>query len=108
MNGRISLKARHGALSLTGLVCGIALAHTPICDCYDNGDGTVTCEGGFSDGTSASGVHMRILDELERLLLEGEMDEASTFTVEKPEGEYFVVFDPGEEHRVTIYGADIF
>jgi hypothetical protein len=37
-----------------------ALAHTPLCSCYDNGDGTVTCEGGFSDGSSASGVQMRV------------------------------------------------
>lgn len=23
-----------------------AFAHTPICNCFDNGDGTITCEGG--------------------------------------------------------------
>ena len=29
-------------------------AHTPLCSCFDNGDGTVTCEGGFSDGRAGS------------------------------------------------------
>ncbi|MBK1637032.1 hypothetical protein CKO19_14985, partial [Rhodovulum adriaticum] len=33
---------------------GLAQAHTPLCACYDNGDGTVLCEGGFSDGSSAA------------------------------------------------------
>ncbi len=26
---------------------GISQAHTPLFSCYDNGDGSVTCEGGF-------------------------------------------------------------
>ena len=38
-------------------------SHTPLCSCYDNGDGTVTCEGGFSDGSSAAGVSMKVVDE---------------------------------------------
>ena len=48
-----------------GLIVGgaaIAQAHTPLCSCFDNGDDTVTCEGGFSDGSSASGVPVRVLD----------------------------------------------
>jgi len=36
-----------------GLVLAIfmvpqAFAHTPICSCSDEGDGTILCEGGFS------------------------------------------------------------
>ena len=33
-----------------------AFAHSAIMNCFDNADGTVTCEGGFSDGSSSSGV----------------------------------------------------
>ena len=29
---------------------GQAFAHSPLMSCFDNGDNTVTCEGGFSDG----------------------------------------------------------
>ena len=39
-----------------------AQAHTPLFDCFDNGDDTLTCEGGFSDGSSAAGVSIRVLD----------------------------------------------
>jgi hypothetical protein len=84
-----------------------ALAHTPICNCFDNGDGTITCEGGFSDGSSASGVTMRVLGSGEAVLLEGQMDEYSEFTFDKPSGEYVVNFDAGEGHIIAIDGKDI-
>ena len=47
-------------------------AHTPLCSCYDNGDGTVTCEGGFSDGSSAAGVQMRVEKDSGGVLIKGE------------------------------------
>ena len=89
------------------VVAGPALAHTPICNCYDNGDETVTCEGGFSDGASAEGVPIRILDLRERVLIDGKMEADSTFSFEKPDAEFHVVFDAGDSHIVTIYEEDI-
>ncbi len=83
------------------------LAHTPICACYDNGDGTVTCEGGFSDGSSAAGVQMRVEDKNGAKLLEGKMDEFSEFTFDKPSDPYRIVFDAGEGHVVEIDGKEI-
>ena len=82
-------------------------AHSPICACYDNGDGTVTCEGGFSDGASAEGVAMRIVDESDRVLQVGEMDARSTYTFDMPAGEFHVIFDAGMSHIVTIFSGDI-
>lgn len=86
---------------------GQAFAHTPLCDCFDNGDGTVTCEGGFSDGSSASGVKMSVKDGGGKVLLDGKMSEFSEFTFDKPEGDYNVYFDAGEGHIVEVKGADI-
>ena len=65
-----------GGLLIAALFVGAlpAFAHTPICNCYDNGDETVTCEGGFSDGASAEGVSIRILDLRERVLIDGKME----------------------------------
>jgi len=42
------------AWALIGLLAlpGLALAHTPLFSCFDNADGTICCEGGFSDGSS--------------------------------------------------------
>jgi hypothetical protein len=84
-----------------------AFAHTPLCSCWDNGDGTVTCEGGFSDGSSAAGVGISILDAAEAVLESGKMSETSEFTFKKPAGEYSVKFDAGEGHRIVIPGSQI-
>ena len=89
------------------LLAGPAWGHTPLCSCYDNGDGTVTCEGGYSDGSSASVVKMLVQKPDGGVLLEGQMNATSEFTFDKPEGAYKVVFDGGEGHSVEIDGKDI-
>lgn len=88
-------------------IASVAWAHTPICDCYDNGDGTITCEGGFSDGGTAVGVPMRILDGSGRILIEGVMSEHSDFTFDKPDVDFRVEFEGGDGHVVQIDGRDI-
>jgi hypothetical protein len=89
------------------LIGSVALAHTPLCSCYDNGDGTVLCEGGFSDGSSASGVAIRVLDASGNVVLEGAMSEDSEYEFQKPDGGYKVVFDAGPGHQIEIAGTDI-
>lgn len=95
-------------LALSLFLCGQAFAHTPLCSCYDNGDGTITCEGGFSDGSSAAGVQMRVKDKGGQVLIEGILDEYSEFTFDKPSGDYTVEFDAGEGHLVEVKGKEIF
>lgn len=97
------------ALSTLGMLAlaGSAVAHTPICACYDNGDGTILCEGGFSDGSSASGVGLLVYDGKGNLILEGKMSEDSEFEFDKPDGDYRVVFDAGPGHEIEINGSDI-
>lgn len=97
----------------TGVFCSMllfaatAFAHSPMLNCFDNGDGNVTCEGGFSDGSSASGVKMTVLDGSGKTLLEGKMNKDSEYTFKKPEGAYKVVFDAGDGHKVEIDGSKI-
>jgi len=88
-------------------LASVALAHTPLCTCYQNGDGTVTCEGGFSDGSSAAGVAMRVKDASGKELLSGAINDSNEFTFNKPDGDYTVVFDAGEGHSIVINGKDI-
>jgi type 1 fimbria pilin len=96
-----------GIMTIGFLFSGQALAHTPLCSCYDNGDGTVTCEGGFSDGSSASGVQMRVEKSSGGILTKGKMDEDSEYTFDKPADGYRVVFDAGEGHIIEIDGKEI-
>ena len=84
-----------------------AYAHNAICDCFDNGDDTITCEGGFSDGGTAVGVALRVLDQAGKVLIDGVMSAQSDYTFAKPKVEYRVEFDAGQGHVVTIDGRDI-
>jgi hypothetical protein len=96
-----------GILAVGIFVSIQAYAHTPLCSCYDNGDGSVTCEGGFSDGSSASGVQMRVEDKNGKVLIKGKMDEDSEYTFDKPSGPYKVIFDAGEGHAIEVDGKEI-
>ena len=94
-------------LSLVVFMATYAFAHTPLCSCYDNSDGTITCEGGFSNGSSAAGVKMKVADAGGKVLIEGKMNEDSEFTFKKPEGDYTVIFDAGPGHAVKVPGSEI-
>jgi hypothetical protein len=90
------------------LFTGICQAHTPLFSCYDNGDGSITCEGGFSDGSSAAGVAVRVEDKDGKVLKEDKLDEFSEYTVEKPSREFTVIFDAGDGHQIKVPGKEIF
>lgn len=96
-----------GAFCTALLFSGTAFAHSPILNCFDNGDGTVTCEGGFSDGSSASGVKMQVVDGAGKGLVEGKMNQDSEFNFDKPEGDYKVIFDGGDGHTIEVDGSKI-
>ena len=63
------------AAALVLALAGAALAHTPLFSCWDNGDGTISCEGGFSDGESAEGTPIRVTNEKEEVVFEGKLDD---------------------------------
>ena len=83
------------------------LAHSPFCWCMDRGDGTVLCEGGFFDGSSAVGVKIQVVDANGKLLIDGNMNKESEFTFKKTSGEYTVIFDAGFEHTVMVPSSEI-
>ena len=87
--------------------CLPAQAHTPLFDCFDDGNGSFTCEGGFTDGASAAGVTVRVLDAQGKVLAQGELDAAGSITFERPDNVFSVVFDAGAEHSLTVFGDDI-
>ena len=95
-------------VSIPLLACAaVAYGHNAICDCFDNGDGTITCEGGFSDGGKAAGVPLRVLDSTGKVLIDGKMTDKSDYTFDKPKVDFRVEFDAGQGHVVTIDGRDI-
>jgi hypothetical protein len=96
------------AVLVLGLfLTSLSYAHTPLCSCSDEGDGTILCEGGFSDGSSAAGVKMTVVDASDKTLVEGKMNEDSEFTFKKPEGAYTVILDAGPGHEVKVPSTEI-
>ena len=83
-----------------------ASAHTALMSCFDEGDGTITCEGGFSDGSSASGVEFRV-EQKGKVILKTKMSEYSEVNFKKPDSDYQAVFNAGEGHAVYVDGNDI-
>lgn len=103
--GKATIGAVGGLLGLAGLTP--AFGHNAICDCFLDEDETIVCEGGFSDGASAAGIPVRVVDRDGKLLLEGAMNEKSEYKFRKPAGDFRVEFDAGEGHVVRIDGRDI-
>ncbi|MCT8250665.1 hypothetical protein QSH14_13420 [Proteus faecis] len=88
------------------LVSPAAFSHTALLSCFDEGDGTVTCEGGFSDGSSASGVDFHLKQD-GKIILSKKFNELNEVSFEKPKGDYSAVLNAGEGHEVTIKSSDI-
>lgn len=85
----------------------VAQAHNAICSCFDNGDDSITCEGGFSDGASAAGVPLKVFDQAGKVLVEGALDKSGEFRFARPKVPFRVELNAGEGHVVKIDGRDI-
>ena len=48
--------------ALLGAQASPAAAHSALLNCFDNADGTFTCQGGYSDGSSATGIRIVVRD----------------------------------------------
>ena len=107
MPGRLST-AMVMATGLTFGLAGGAAAHTPIAACYEVGDGLVLCEGGYSDGASASGTPILVRSAAGKTLIEGTINDLGEFEFEKPDGFGDVLFDGGEGHRIVIPASEIY
>lgn len=90
----------------TLFIASSMFAHTALMSCFDNGDGSVTCEGGFSDGSSASGVAIKVMQD-KKVVVEGKLSKDSDFTFKKPKGEYEVELNAGEGHQVNVKSKEI-
>lgn len=90
-------------LLFSGQVC----AHSVLASCFDNGNGTITCEGGFSDGSSAAGMEVRVEDQQGKVLQSGKTDRFGEYSFKRPSVPFRFVFDAGPGHVMTIKGDDI-
>lgn len=91
------------ALGLS-LMASQAFAHSALLNCFDNADGTFTCQGGFSDGSSATGIVIVVMDTSGNVLQEAQLNADSEIVLPYPHGDFRVLFDGGPGHSVEITG----
>ncbi|WP_291323145.1 hypothetical protein [Desulfonatronospira sp.] len=84
-----------------------AMAHSPLFMCYEEPDGSILCEGAYSDGSSALETPIFVRGPGGELLQYGTLCEYGEIELEKPEGEFSILFDGGEGHQVELSGEDI-
>ncbi len=96
------------------ICCGFALifasnasAHSALLNCFDNADGTFTCQGGFSDGSSATGIRIVVKDDSGRVLQEAQLNADSEVVLSRPQQNFTILFDGGSGHSVEIPGESI-
>lgn len=101
------------ALLVCFLVLGAALvfAHTPIFNCYWEADGSIYCEGGFSDGSSAGGVEIRVEDPNGKVLFKSKLNKVGELIIKKADlkgaKKFVVIFDAGPGHVAKVKSEDI-
>lgn len=103
MKNRYRLSLLLGASAL----CGVAMAHNPVCECEAQGEEQIVCVGGFSDGSGAPGVTLDVIGYDEQILVAGKLDDDSRLSFKRPDGEFYVLFDAGPGHVVEIDHTDI-
>ncbi|MFI3270676.1 MAG: hypothetical protein R3Y11_01045 [Pseudomonadota bacterium] len=86
------------------LTASQAMAHSALLNCFDNADGTFTCQGGYSDGSSATGIRIVVMDKSGTMLQEAQLNADSEVVLPYPNGDFRVLFDGGSGHSVEITG----
>lgn len=102
--------ASAGRCLLAALMLAIAAgvqAHAPRLTCQADGERFVQCEGGFSDGSDAKGVLIRVLSYDDNPLWEGKLDEQSRVRFERPAEDFYVRFEGGEGHVIELDHSEI-
>lgn len=95
------------AAALLAAQVSSAAAHSALLNCFDNADGTFTCQGGYSDGSSATGIRIVVRDGSGIVLQEARLDSNSEVTLTRPQGKFTVLFNGGAGHSVEVDGTSL-
>lgn len=80
-----------GLLAGLGYACA-AWTHEPYMDCFDNNDGTITCEAGYEDGSpTGDSDKIVIKDDKGNTLSSGKFTDG-VYTFQRPAGHFVAVF----------------
>ncbi|TPE54078.1 hypothetical protein FJM67_05545 [Maribrevibacterium harenarium] len=95
-----------GVVTALALLSGKALAHYPTLDCYQE-TGKLHCVAGFSDGSPAYDETVEVRSYYDDVLHSITTDANGEFQIPMPEGEFYVIFDPGHESPAEFDYAEL-
>lgn len=82
--------------SFMALLSSSALAHYPTLDCQ-LANNEVSCVAAYSDGSLAHGETVEVRSYDEDLIAKLTTDKMGEVHLPQPDGEYYLMFDPGHE-----------
>ena len=88
------------------LLSSKAFAHYPTLDCYQE-QSDLICVAGFSDGSPAYDEQVEVRGYDESLLTTLTTDGDGELRLPMPEGEFYVLFDPGHESPAEFDYAEL-
>lgn len=94
-------------LALLATSASQVYAHNPLCLCESGDGGEIRCKGGFSDGSGAPGVTIDVISYEEEILIPGKLGDDSSVTFERPDQEFYILFDAGPGHVVEVDHTEI-
>ncbi|WP_158144702.1 hypothetical protein [Vibrio metschnikovii] len=100
------MKWRQWLVLTSGLLSGLSWAHFPVMECQKQAD-HILCQAGYSDSSPAINETVRMFDYDDVLIEIGKTDQRSEVTFTVPNGDYYIVFDPGHEAPVEIDGVEL-
>lgn len=89
------------------LASAAAQAHSPRLSCQALDAAQIRCVGGFSDGSDAKGIEIRVLSYEDKLLWSDRLDAQSSIRFERPTQDFYVRFEGGEGHTLEVDHDDI-
>ncbi|QIZ77069.1 hypothetical protein [Ferrimonas lipolytica] len=101
----ITLK-RFTVLASLALFSASALAHFPIMECWQSND-KVQCQAGWTDGGPAQNYPVTLYDYDDNQLAEQMTDAKSMVQFDKPDSDYYLLYDPSHETTIEVDGADV-
>ncbi len=92
--------------SVTALFSTAASAHFPLMHCWFESD-KVVCEAGYSDASTAVDYAVNMYDYEDNLIAQVTTDKRSIAEFNKPESDFYLVFDAGHENPVEVDVVEI-
>ncbi|RJG47783.1 hypothetical protein D1Z90_10135 [Motilimonas pumila] len=92
---------------LTLCLPSLAWAHWGTMECTKLSSEQLQCQVGWSDGSGATNYDVMLYDYDDQLLQQQVSNERSLVQFSVPEGDYYIVFDPGHEFAIEVDGVDI-